>query len=376
MSAMLVSVPHLPGQHRHLAGEHCPWCDQPIPNERLAEVSRRIEAREKQSEAELTARLAERFEVQRAEIEVKARTELARAKEEFRLAADAAAAERLRAAEEARAAAVAEAERLKLAQEAMLKAREAEIRQAIEAEKAAAVQAEQLKAFEDKQKFQAKISELQRQLESKTSNELGDGAELDLFETLKAEFPEVRISRVDKGVSGADIVHDIHHNGRQVGRIVYDAKNRSAWRNDYVSKLRQDQAEAKADHAVLASKVFPAGIRELHIQDGVVVAAPGRELVVAGMLRRHVVQTHALRLSNEARVHKVEALYTFIMSERFAHLVSSIETHADDLVDLDRKEEKSHQQTWKRRADLIRHVQRAHGDLTAEIERIIGTRGD
>ena len=104
-----------------------------------------------------------------------------------------------------------------------------------------------------------------------------------------------------------------------------------------------------------------------------VVVAPARVVVIAALLRRHVIQTHALRLSNEARSQKTASLYDFIMSERCTHLMTSIEQQADDMSELDRGEEKSHQTIWKRRAELIRNVQRAHGDLTSEIESIIGT---
>jgi hypothetical protein len=368
------SILQASGAHAHADGERCPFCDQPIPNEKLAEIERRIEAKERERIGAVTERLKEQFARERRDAEVKAKAELEAARSEAVKAAEAAVVERLAAAEGLHAAALAENAALKAAQELALKSHAEQLRQSLEQERIAAVQSEQAKAFEEKQKFQSKILELQRQLENKTAQDLGNGAEVDLFEALKAEFPEDRISRVDKGVAGADVIHDIYHNGRLCGRMVYDSKNRGAWRNDYVGKLRQDQAEANADHAVLASKVFPAGVRELHIQDGVLIVAPARVLVLAHVLRRHVIQTHALRLGNEARAQKSEALYAFIMSERCGQLLSSIDLHAEDMADLDRKEEKAHQATWKRRAELIRSVQRAHVDLTSEIERIIGTR--
>ena len=366
--------------HVHTEGECCPWCEQTIPNDRLAEISSRIEAKERERTSELTARLKEQFAREKNAADAKAQTvhkaDLEAARAEARTAAEKSAEEKLTAAETSRAAALKDVETLKAAHEATLKTHAEELRLVLDKEKIAAVLAEQAKAFDERQKFQQKIIEMQRQLENKTAQDLGDGPEVNLFEALKAEFPEDRISRVDKGVSGADVIHDIHHNGRAVGRIVYDSKNRNAWRNEYVTKLRQDQVEAKADHAVLASKVFPAGVRELHHQDGVLVISPPRVLVLAALLRKHVVQTHALRMSNEARSHKTEALYAFIMSERFTHLVASIDTNADDIGDLDRKEEKAHQAVWKRRAELIRTIQRAHADLASEIERIIGTRAE
>lgn len=374
MSAIHAPSHHALASHAHVAGGRCPWCDQVIPNEKLAEITGRIEAREREQMSALTARLKEQHLRERQAVEAKAKADIEAVRIEAKALADAAAGERLAALDRARLAAEAQVVALKTAQEAALAAREAELRLAMEAEKVSAIQAEQAKVFEDKQKLQGKIAELQRQLENKTAQDLGDSAEVNLFEDLKKEFPEDRISRVEKGAAGADIVHDVHYNGRLVGRIVYDAKNRSAWRNDYVTKLRQDQADAKADHAVLASKVFPGGIRELHLQDNVIVISSARVIVLSTMLRRHLIQTHALRLSNEAKSQKTEALYAFIMSERCTHLLASIETHADDMSELDRQEEKAHAKTWKRRAELIRNVQRSHGDLTSEIERIIGTR--
>jgi len=354
------------------ANDHCPTCAQPIPRELSKEISARIAAREVEDQR----RLAEELQRLKDEIEAQNEAALAAAREEAKRSAEAEIRARLGEIEAARRAVEAELTAVRQAQETIIAERVAEAREAAERSAVAAVQAEQAKAFDDKQKLQSKIMELQRQLESKTAQELGEGPEIDLYEVLKAEFPEDRISRVAKGASGADVHQDIYHNGRFAGRIIYDSKNRSAWRNDYVSKLRQDQIEANADHAVLSSKVFPANVRELHLQEGVLVVSPGRILVVASLLRRHVVQGHALRQSNEARQQKTDALYAFILSERCGHLLSAIEVNADAMVDLDRKEERQHQATWKRRGELIRSVQKAHGDLSFEIDRIIGTAGN
>jgi hypothetical protein len=368
MSAWKSAAAAVETGNAHPERDRCPTCDQDIPRELSAAVRQRIAAREREADARLKADMEA--------LKSKLAADLARAREEVQAAAEQALQAQVQELERAKRSAEQRAEALQAQQAALLEARLKEMRETAEREKLAALQAEQAKAFDEKQKSLAKIAELQRQLESKTAQELGDGPEADLFEILKAEFPEDRISRVEKGAAGADIVHDIYLNGRHCGRIVYDAKNRSAWRNDYVTKLRADQIEAKADHAVLAAKVFPAGVRDLHLQDGVLVVTPGRVLVVAHLLRKHVIQTFTLRSGNDARAQKTEALYAFIMSERCGHLLSTFETQADDLAELDRKEERAHQATWKRRAELIRNVQRAHGDLTFEIDRIIGVAGN
>jgi len=265
---------------------------------------------------------------------------------------------------------------LKASQEAVLNQRLQEQRQAIEKASTKAVNAEKARAFEKEAKLEAKLQEVTRQLQNKTAEELGEGAEVDLFEQLKAEFPDDTITRVGKGNAGADIIHEIFNNGKLCGRIVYDSKNRTAWRNEYVTKLRQDQTAAKADHGILSSLAFPSGTRQLHTQNGVIIVNPARALVIATVLRKHVVHTHGLRISNEARAQKTEALYAFITSERCNQFLDTISSSTEDMEELDVKEKRAHDATWRKRGELIRTVQRSRGQLCDDIERIIGTAGE
>ena len=261
-------------------------------------------------------------------------------------------------------------------QETVLAERLAEVREALEKEKVAAVNAEKSAAFEAKLKLSAKIDELQRQVDKKTAEELGEGAEVDLFEALKGEFESDRIERVTKGQAGADIIHTVVHNGRECGKIVYDSKNHGAWRNDFITKLASDQMAARAEHAILATRTFPQGARHLDLRDGVIIASPARVVAVVQIIRQHMVQTHVLRLSNEARTQKTAALYAFITSERCSDLLARIDTHTDDLLDLQVKEKKSHDAVWKRQGELIRSVQKVRAEICHEIDTIIGTAGE
>ncbi|HKZ97806.1 MAG TPA: DUF2130 domain-containing protein [Hyphomicrobiaceae bacterium] len=363
-------------QHVHISGERCPWCDQAIPHDKFDEISNRIAAREREQLAIITKDLKDQFAREKAEIEAKAAA-AAGARLQAKLAeierANSAAVGEVQAqlgeAERARAEAERAAETLRAAQEARL----GELREALEKQRTAAVLAEQAKSFEERQKLHEKVQELQRQLENKTAQELGEGAEIDLLDELKAHFEGDRFSHVGKGAQGADIIHEVVHNGKVCGKIIYDAKNRNAWRSEYVTKLRQDQLDEKADHAILSSRAFPAGARQLASQDGVIIANPGRVVVVAGMLRRHILNAHELRVSSQEREQKTAALYDFMTSERCRQLLDSVETQTTRMLELEQAEEKAHRLTWERRGRLIRSVHKVHGDLCSEIERIIGT---
>lgn len=199
---------------------------------------------------------------------------------------------------------------------------------------------------------------------------------MQFFEALKAEFRDDNISRVEKGVAGADILHEVVYNGRICGLIVYDSKKRTVWRSDYANKLRQDQLAAKADHAVLSTSVFPAGERYIHTIDGVIIVTPNSAVSLAQILRRHTIKVHTLRLSNEARDQKTETLYKYITSDRCFQLLNREKELTDDVLDVDVKEKNAHDATWKRRGELLRCLQRAQADFSNEIEQIIGATAD
>jgi len=202
----------------------------------------------------------------------------------------------------------------KASQEAAIHQRVQAARESFEKKLADAVNAEKTKSFQEKLRLNEQLSDMQRRLEKKTADELGEGAEVDLFESLTQEFRADKIIRVARGQNGADVIHDVIHDGSFVGRIIYDSKNHKRWQNKFTAKLRQDMNDHNADHGVLSSSVFPSGARQLHIQDSVIVANPVRVVVLARMLRRHVIQVHFLRLGNEARIEKTAQLYDFVTS--------------------------------------------------------------
>jgi hypothetical protein len=391
--------------HLHVAGDHCPWCDQPIPHGKFEEITRRIEKREREQHEVVQRRLKDEFAREAEALRLKAeatveeaRAQAAAAAEQRVLAArqdakqqaeavmlarlgDAqtklAEAEQTKAAVQQQMAAVqAQMTALKEAQEQAFNARLQEARDTLQQERDLALLAEKAKAFEEHQKLQAKVQDLQRQLEGKSAHELGEGSEIDLFEQLREAFENDRIRRVAKGVNGADVIHEVVHNGKVCGKIIYDAKNRNAWQNEFASKLRADKLAEGAEHAILSSNKFPRDRQQVHFQDGVIVANPARVLALVDILRGQVVRMHELRASEQERGQKTDELYAFITSEHFKQLLEQVEAQTGKMVELDGKEQEAHRRIWDQRSKLIRAVQKARGDLAFEVDRIIGTAGN
>jgi hypothetical protein len=232
----------------HKGEERCPWCEQAIPHEKFSAIRDRIAQKEREQHAEMTARMKEDFAREKAQI-------AARVREEAKAETEALLADRLKALEATKAATEAQlALRLKAAEEARLAAEAvaSQQRELLEQEKTVAVLAEQAKAFDERQKLQEKLALLQKQIENKTAQEIGEGPEADLFELLRGAFEGDRIRRVAKGLQGADVIHEVIRNGQVCGKIVYDSKSRNAWKNDFVTKLRADQLAERAEHAILS----------------------------------------------------------------------------------------------------------------------------
>ena len=405
--------------HVHAQGELCPICEQPIGQD----IARRIEARMREQQEAVLAQaraemaLAADQAVAAARSEAKAQAEAAAmgkladvqvrlAQAEQTRAQQAAAAERaliaarneakvqaetaaeasladvqarLAQAEQARADAAGQIAALKAEQQAAVEKRVAEIQETLarqkedlQREKETAVLAEKAKVL----KLTSELADLQRRLEGKSAHELGEGSEVDLFEQLRAVFEGDRIQRVPKGVNGADVIHEVVHNGRTCGKIVYDAKNRDAWQNGFAVKLNADKLAQGADHAILSSNKFPRDKREIHLQDGVIVAAPARVPAIVEILRDQLIRLHELRVSNDRRDGKTEELYAFITSEQCRQLIGQVESQAGKMLDLDTREQEAHRRVWDQRKKLIHAVQKARSDLSFEIDRIVGTAGN
>ena len=398
--------------HIHVLSETCPLCDQPIPNEKAKEVRARMEARERSLEQAANARADKQIAAEKARMEAvtnataeklrkenekalkkataEAATQVDAARAEGRKAAEAALQEKVAAAKKAKAAAeqsaaqkiatadtekkkaLAQVQTMKAEQEGLVKERVHEVREALEKDKAEALGVAKAAHDVEKQRLTANLQTLQRQLEKERSDQLGEGAEIKLFDALKAEFPGDDIRRVKKGVSGADILHTVINNGRACGTIIYDSKNSTAWRDDYVAKLVRDQTAAKANHAILSTFKFPAGASQVGARDGVIIVNPARAVAIAGIIRRHMLLVHTLRLSKTERTKKKAALYDFITSERCAHLFGRIDSETDSLLDLQAAEIKAHDNHWKKEGLLLRSIQKVKAELETEIESIIG----
>src|SRR5215831_9484986 len=106
--------------------------------------------------------------------------------------------------------------------------------------------------------MQKQIEDLKRRAEQGSQQLQGEVQELEIESLLSTRFPRDTIQPVPKGEFGGDILHRVMNPvGQQCGTILWESKRTKNWNDGWLPKLREDQRSAKAEIAVIVSRVLP-----------------------------------------------------------------------------------------------------------------------
>jgi hypothetical protein len=344
--------------HEHtttVAEAQCPYCGQSISRQEFREIQARIQ----QEQAETFARREQQMRDGFAR-------ETARAEARFTKAIEKAGQDAAKVAEK-------KLELLRQNQATVINARVAAERGKTAKEVTKAVTQERVAHAAEKLRLEGQLADMQRRLQAKTAHQIGEPAEVDLYEALCMAFPTDRVSRVVKGVPGPDVLVEVlMDDDRVAGKIALDSKAHARWSNKFTSKLRSDQLAEGADFAILSTSVFPSGARQLYEQDKVLVADPARVPVLVSLLRRIIIDNHVQRLGQEERNSKADRLYDFVLSKTCDDLFDGLLALSRDLAALDQTERKAHETTWEKRAALTSAVATIHEQFVRTVADIIG----
>ena len=337
--------------HAHPDERNCPTCGSVIPLTVYAAILGRLNAHDVEIEKKAEQAVAARFMRQIAEAERKKKTEIATAIKTVEA--------KLKSIRDNQASAVAAAVEVE--------------RQKSGKAVAEAVAVAKIEFATEKARLEADLSLLQKKVAARPAHQIGEPAEVDLFDTLVAAFPGDDISRVPKGVPGPDIVHRINPSGCV---LVYDSKAHKVWSNRWTAKLRDDMKRMSppAEHGVLVSSVFPRGEHHgLMLRDGIVVVSPSRVLPVAHILRKQAIQLHALALSSEQRDGKTAQIYLLLTSNQTADLWARHDEALEHLLEIEGTDSRHQQKTRDQRIETVGSLRAMiRDDLVASINTILG----
>lgn len=335
--------------------ERCPWCGSQITHTKFLQVQAAIREDERKKLAAAERSL-------RAQLEKEVALQAQKLMKE-RKAIDAEKAKIAKQIEAARQAA-----------EKQRKKEIAEIRQILQKDREAALIKKEADFARERDALQKKIADMSRRMK-KSGGELAEGSELDLFEELRAAFPEDEIVKL-KGKAGGTILHEVRYKGRAAGRILLDSRPRAAWQHSYVTRLRQDQSELGADYAVLATPIFPAGRRELFVDSGVIAVAPARVRAIVEVLRKTLLAMHVARLSDAERADKLSRLFKFITSTAFKRKLVEASDLAGEALEIDVQEKRAHDNVWKKRGTVLTRIRNVLREIDTDVSAIVEARDE
>jgi hypothetical protein len=220
------------------------------------------------------------------------------------------------------------------------------------------------KALEDAQR---KASQGSQQLQ-------GEVAELDLEQTLRHAFPSDTIEAVGKGVLGADIRHVVKSPGGKVcGVILWESKRTKAWSDGWITKLKEDMRNDKANIPAIISETLPEEAKSgMGLKDGVWVCGAKLFLPLAMLLRKSLIDAAYQKFVSDNRQTKAELIYSYVTSHEFSQQVESMIEVYNDMLTQVTKERVAFEKSWKLREAQVRRLLSGVSGMYGQIQDAAG----
>jgi len=248
---------------------------------------------------------------------------------------------------------------------------DAERRKIADGARQQAAEAERLK-LQDKEHIikdlQDQIAALKNRAEQGSMQLQGETLELALQSDLRQAFPFDEIQEIKKGERGADVLQRIRTNsGMDCGSLLWEAKRAKNWSPAWVTKLKADQREAKAELAVLVTTTPPPGIRGMGPFEGVWICEPVFACALASAMRQGLVATALQRTQGTGRADKMTRLYDYLCSVEFRQHVEGIVESFRGLQEQLRAEQRAFARQWEERekqiAAALQHTAMLYGGI-------------
>lgn len=225
----------------------------------------------------------------------------------------------------------------------------------------------------DADRLKQQIDELKRKAEQGSNQVQGEAQEVELYEILQSSFKFDDITRIKKGKEGADdkmVVQD--QLGKQCGTILFESKRTKSWNDGWVGKAKHDMREAKANIAVIVSRVLPAGVRHIGNIEGIWICDLQSVVELANVLREQIIQIGEARSALQGKSEKMELMYEYLSGPHFKQRVETIVEGFVAMQEGLEKEKRAMNTIWAQREKEIEKVIHSTSSLYGDVKGIVG----
>ncbi|EKE14852.1 MAG: hypothetical protein ACD_12C00266G0004 [uncultured bacterium] len=217
------------------------------------------------------------------------------------------------------------------------------------------------------------LEDAKRKAEQGSQQTQGEVMEDQLKKILSEEFPYDEISDVPKGIRGADLIQIVKNNvGKKCGTILWESKRTKVWTEGWISKLKQDQREIKAELAIIVTQVLPQQVNNFGLKEGIWIVDYKTVVGAAIALRNNLIELSSLRSANKGKEEKKEILWNYLTSVEFKQRVEAIYESYNSLRDELQKEKDWFTKKWAREEKSIDRVKDNLLGMHGDLEGIVG----
>ena len=203
------------------------------------------------------------------------------------------------------------------------------------------------------QQLTANLANLNAQAQQGHGQAAGEVGELAVENILRQTFPQDEVQPVPAGHHGADLMLVVSERGVEVGKIIIEVKNTQNWSNQWLATLKQNQANANADLAVLVTNAFPANMTEGGLRDNVWVCRIAEFRYLIQALRQSVAAVAQANARLATQDTDALHLYDFVQSTQFQHAMNSLVTPVLQMRENHESEKRALQRVWRKRETTI-----------------------
>jgi hypothetical protein len=224
-------------------------------------------------------------------------------------------------------------------------------------------------------RFKEEVEDLKKQVIQSQAELKGEAGEIDLFAKLTEAFPDDHFRRQTRGKSTGDIIQEIRYNGKLIDiPIVYDNKEVESISINDINKAKKYQQIHATKYVILVSSKLPkrdvkSGL--LGEKDGIYLVHPSIIVPFIFYLRKAIIELSLLSKSEKERESKEAVLYEYIRSHEFRAQMEFISKTHFKLWQLQDKEEKEHEKTWKDRKQHYKQLERYQSEISLKIQSIL-----
>lgn len=216
--------------------------------------------------------------------------------------------------------------------------------------------------------------EMKRKAEQGSMQLQGETQELAIEEILKSFFPFDQISKVGKGIKGADVIQTVRNKfGNNCGTILYESKRTKSFSNEWIPKLKADAVDIKADICVIVTEALPDGIDRIGQKDGVWICTLNDLKGLALVLRESLIKINEAYSFQTNKGEKMQMLYDYLTSREFILQVNAIIEGFTNLQNSYMQEKRAMEKIWKEREKQLERILLNTNHFIGSIKGIAGS---